>query len=116
MARRCSNFASSATGTLNSGKETVPMLTDAMTYKQLDDLLLHLGFSRQRVEPRWLRYEHAATDSVIVLVEKQPDELVRITDAVSARQHLVEKGLIREAAFDAYLSHRTAGETTARKT
>jgi hypothetical protein len=80
------------------------MHTDRMTYQQLDDLLVELGFSRQHVEPKWRRYEHAPSDTIITLVEKGPHEPVRITDAVSARQHLVEKGLITEEELEAKLS------------
>jgi hypothetical protein len=80
------------------------METDPITYKQLDELLTHLGFSRQHVKPKWLRYEHAASDTLIALVEKAPYEPVRVTDAVSARRHLVEKGLITEDALESMLS------------
>jgi len=37
------------------------MAIDAITYKQLDELLTHLAFSRQRVDAKWLRYEHPAS-------------------------------------------------------
>lgn len=91
------------------------MLTDTLTYKQLDDLLLQLGFTCERVAPRWLRYEHSASDLVIVLAEKEPQAPVRVTDAVSARQHLVEKGLISEAEFEAFFSHQQVREAGGRK-
>lgn len=68
------------------------MAPNRITYKQLDEMLLHLGFSRQRVEDKWLRYEHKPSDLMIVVAAKEPSELVRVTDAVSARRHLVEKG------------------------
>lgn len=77
------------------------MVTDRITYAQLDELLTRLGFTRRRVEPKWLCYEHAGTHTMIVLIEKKPTELVRITDAISARRHLVEKGLICDEDFDA---------------
>jgi hypothetical protein len=80
------------------------MNTDRITYQQLDELLRQLGFSRWHVEPKWRRYEHAPSDTIITLVEKGPHEPVRITDAVSARQHLVEKGLVTEEELEAKLS------------
>jgi hypothetical protein len=92
------------------------MDTDPINYRQLDELLLHLGFTRRRVEPKWLSYEHAASDTVIALVEKQPDAPVRLTDAVSARRHLVEKGLITEEELRAHLTRSaTAAKTTPAK-
>lgn len=79
------------------------MISNAITYKQLDDLLSRLGFSRSRVDPKWVRYEHRASDTVIVVVEKKPNERVRVTDAVSARRHLLEKGLVSEEEIDTLL-------------
>ena len=89
-------------------REQPAMNIDPMTYQQLDELLVQLGFSRQHVEPKWRRYEHAPSDTIFTLVERGPHEPVRITDAVSARQHLVEKGLISEEELDAKLS-KSAG-------
>jgi hypothetical protein len=80
------------------------MESDPITYQQLDDLLVRLGFSRDRVEPKWIRYEHAKSDTLIVLPEKKRDEPVRITDAVSARRHLIEKGLITAEELETILS------------
>jgi hypothetical protein len=80
------------------------MATDPMTYKQLDDVLAHLGFARRRFEPKWLHYEHPKSGTVIILVEKKPSEFVRVSDAVSARRHLVEKGFIGAEEIDAILS------------
>lgn len=80
------------------------MITDPVTYQQLENALVRLGFTRQRVEPKWLRYEHPESDTVIVLVEKKPSDHVRITDAVSARRHLVEKGLVGAQELEALLA------------
>jgi hypothetical protein len=90
------------------------MTVERITYKQLDDLLVHLGFSRQRVEPRWLRYEHTPSDTVIALPAKAPHEAIRITDVVSASRHLVEKGFITEARLDGVLSSGKGRQTAAR--
>jgi hypothetical protein len=45
---------------------------------------------------------------LIVLVDKKPSDPVRITDAVSARQHLIEKGLITAVELEAFLSRTSA--------
>jgi hypothetical protein len=84
------------------------MESEPISYRQLDELLVHLGFSRSRVEPKWLRYEHASSDTLIVLADKKPTDPVRITDAVSARQHLIEKGLINPLELDAFLSRNSS--------
>jgi hypothetical protein len=85
---------------------------DHFTYRQLDELLLSLGFTRQHVEPKWRRYDHADSKLMIALVEKGPNELVRPTDALSARLHLVEMGLITEKE----LAKRLAKSATPKKT
>lgn len=79
------------------------MTSERITYKQLDGLLLGLGFSRRHVQPKWLRYEHTESDTVIAVLEKRPDEPLRVTDAVSACRHLVEKGLITETRLESLL-------------
>jgi hypothetical protein len=91
------------------------MPTERITYQQLDDLLVELGFARQTVEPKWLRYEHTASDTTIVVVRKRPDALVRITDVVSARRHLIEKGLISEEEFEALLLQTAPKPVSAKK-
>jgi hypothetical protein len=84
------------------------METEQISYKQLDKLLIHLGFARSRVEPKWLRYEHSASDTLIVLADKMPDDRVRITDAVSARRHLIEKGLVTPLELEGLLARNAA--------
>jgi hypothetical protein len=73
----------------------------------MDKLLGHLGFIRHKVKPKWIRYEHAPSDTVIVLVDKKPTDPVRPTDVLSARLHLILKGLISEDEFGAFLSQAT---------
>ena len=91
------------------------MATNRISYKQFDELLRHLGFSRERVESKWLRYEHPETELVIVVAAKGPSELVRVTDAVSARRHLVEKGVITAKSLDDLLSQSSIPETAGKK-
>jgi hypothetical protein len=88
------------------------MTAERMTYRQLDDLLSRLGFTRQHVEPKWLRYEHPASDTVIILVEKKPSEPVRVTNAVSARRHLLEKGLVGAQELKALFANETTPQQT----
>ncbi len=86
------------------------MTNDPMTYQQLHHVLTHLGFSCQRAEPKWLYYEHKPSNTVIILVEKKPTDKVRISDDISARRHLIEKGLISEEELNKRLSQTSAPE------
>jgi hypothetical protein len=91
----------------NTKKEAFPMTPDVMTYAQLDKVLKGLGFTRERVEPKWIRYYHKPTDLTIGLVEKKPTEIVRPTEALSARLHLVQTGLVSDEELDALLKPKT---------
>ena len=86
------------------------MAIDVLTYAQLDKVLKGLGFTRDRVEPKWIRYFHKPSDLLIVVVEKKPTELVRPTDALSARLHLVQKGLVSDEELDALLARKTTAK------
>ncbi len=79
------------------------MATDQITYQDLDDLLTHLGFHRDHINAKWLRYQHSDSGTEIILVDKKPAEQVRPTDAWSAREHLLQKGLITEKELDKFL-------------
>lgn len=89
------------------------MEIDRITYRQLDELLLSLGFTRRHSPPKWRCYDHVASDTMIVVVEKGPDEPVRITDAFSARVHLVQNGLITEEELKERLAHSAPAQPTA---
>lgn len=89
-------------------------MNNQITYKQFDELLLQLGFSRTCVQ-KWLRYQHKPSDLLIVVAAKEPNDLVRVTDAVSARRHLVEKGLISPSKLDEILSPNPLPEPSGKK-
>jgi hypothetical protein len=91
------------------------LAANQFNYRQLDALLLSLGFTRHHVEPKWRRYDHAASDTMIALIEKGPDEFVRITDAIAARYQRVENGLISEEELDERLSREPRKKKAATK-
>lgn len=82
------------------------MAHEPVTYGQLDQLLLDLGFIRQSVPPAWGRYEHAGSGTVIILAAKRPTEPARPSEVASARIHLVAKGLISEGELEQKLGNR----------
>src|SRR5436190_16073298 len=89
----------------NNGKDAPSMGSNQITYQQLDALLLRLRFIRDRMEPKWLRYSHADSGTQIILVENKPTEFVRASDAWSAREHLLQNGLLSEDEFSDFLKN-----------
>jgi hypothetical protein len=82
------------------------MAVDRMTYQQLDDVLSQLGFVLRRFAARnrtWLHYEHPDSGTEIILVEKNPSELVYQANALAARRQLIENGLVNEKELDLML-------------
>jgi hypothetical protein len=78
-----------------------------MTYRQLDQILTRLGFTRERIQQKWLYYEHPESKTEIILIEKKPTDMVRPTDAFSAQFHLVAKGLASEEELARWLKRKT---------
>jgi hypothetical protein len=83
------------------------MNREGVTFEQLDRVLGQLGFSRQIAPPNRVWYQHGASDTVIVLPDQKLGELVRSPDWISARVHLIEKGLISEQELDEMLVAKT---------
>jgi hypothetical protein len=79
------------------------MTHNQITYGQLDKILRQLGFVCQFIEPHWKRYEHAASDTVILLGDRKPNEVALQSEVVSARIHLIQKGLIGEKKLEEML-------------
>jgi hypothetical protein len=77
---------------------------ESVSFEQLDWLLGQLGFSRQVAPPKRVWYEHAGSETVIVVADQKLSEPVRPPDWVSARVHLIEKGLVSEEQLDEMLS------------
>jgi hypothetical protein len=86
-----------------------------MTYRQLDQILARLGFTRDRIDAKWLFYEHAESNTEIILVAKKPTDMVRPTDAISARIHLVAKGLASDEELDRWLKRKAPGKKKAKR-
>ena len=68
------------------------MVGNPVTYEQLDQVLRQLGFISRKAEPRLQHYEHALSDTTIILGDRRPTESVLPSELVSARRHLIEKG------------------------
>jgi hypothetical protein len=101
---------------MNPNNVHFDMRKHRITYAQLDKLLSQLGFVRHQGTPKWVWYEHADSSTEIFLANKKPDEVARPSEVVSARVHLVAKGLISEEEIDAYLAKSSPGKKAEKHT
>ena len=71
-----------------------------ITYDQLTQLLLDLGFEDRSVEGSHRAFFHSGSDTWVSFSEYAAGEVpARPVDLASVRKHLVEKGLLRETDF-----------------
>jgi predicted RNA binding protein YcfA (HicA-like mRNA interferase family) len=70
------------------------------TYRDLVQLLARLGFQDESVEGSHRAFRHGASETLILLAEFEPEDPLRAEDLISARRHLVAKGLISAHAFE----------------
>jgi len=70
------------------------------TCGDLISLLEHLGFQDESVEGSHHAFRHSASETVILLADLKPDDLVRVEDLISIRQNLDSKGLMDARAFE----------------
>jgi len=79
------------------------MMASQITYGELAEVLMRLGFTATTVEDRWQAYRHADSDTLIVLANRDSASPARPSDLVSVRRHLVDNDLIAENEFDMIL-------------
>jgi hypothetical protein len=82
------------------------MVTDAVTYGQLQRLLIQLKFENVPTRPTWNAYRHAPSGTVIMLAARRPDQPARRPDLASVRRHLADNGILTEAEFDRRIGAR----------
>ena len=81
-------------------------MAQSITNQRLRDLLIQLGFdSRQSVEPKCLVFEHTESGARLLLPSNKDEEPARPADVHSIRTHLLYRGHLDEAGFDAYIEH-----------
>src|SRR5262249_38440971 len=82
-------------------------VTNNITYGHLGQLLSALGFDTALSAGSRRVYRHAPSDTLILLPDQRPEAVVRPTDLLSVRHHLVYKGHLDDNAFDVFV---TSGE------
>jgi hypothetical protein len=76
------------------------MMTRSITYGDLYRLLAQLDFIDVSGDCPWKAYRHGATDTVVLLANRDPDLPARPADLVSVRRHVVDKGLVDRHEFE----------------
>jgi hypothetical protein len=80
------------------------MITSSVTYGDLYRLLVQLDFVDVSRECPWKAYRHGATDTLILLANREPELPARPADLVSVRRHVVDNGLVDQREFERLLS------------
>lgn len=88
------------------------MLDSAVTYAQLREFLLDLGFRDISIKDSHSAFRHEPSNTVVLLAPYESGASVREIDLRSVRRLLTEKGLIDPDGFDAFVEdHRLASST-----
>lgn len=78
------------------------------TNRQLRQLLMDLGFeARQSVEPNCLVFEHAESQTRMLMPSNKDEEPAREADIISIRTHLMYRGHLDQAGFERFLKEGT---------
>ncbi len=86
------------------------MMTKAISYATLEQILLSLGFVRQVTAGSQVVFQQTETDTLLVLPAGAANDTVDTTHLKVVRRMLVEKGVVAnpdafDALTDTYLQH-----------
>ncbi len=84
------------------------MHDSTVTFDELRELLVELGFGEGSPRPDRVTFRHAGTDIVLLFRPHQAQELVSQRDLLVVRRQLVDNGLIDSAGFDRFLHRMSA--------
>jgi hypothetical protein len=81
------------------------MKRNHVNYRQLEDLLVQLGFVETSRDDKVAVFQHFAADSLIFLPGQGGDREARTADVMSVETHLVGWGFLEEGDFAAFLEN-----------
>ncbi len=84
------------------------MSKHGITFDELRELLVDLGFCQSSQEPNRTRFEHPTTGTVLLFRAHESKEIVNDRDMVVVRRQLVDNGLIEASAFDRFMQRASA--------
>jgi hypothetical protein len=75
-------------------------MNSSVTFNQLETVLTDLGFHKKTIPETGVAYEHPFTETLLVVREHRPDEIVPWHVLASTRHHLEWRGVIEPADFE----------------
>jgi hypothetical protein len=84
------------------------MRKNGITFEELRELLLDLGFSESSQPPNRIRFEHPATGTVLLFRAFDSNETVNDPEIVVVRRQLLDNGLIEAPVFERFLERASA--------
>ena len=81
------------------------MNTEHVTYAKLEELLHRHEFRALSSRKRKVKaYQHARTQTLVLLTERQPEEFVQAADVLLVKRQLVDSGIMQADAFRSWLA------------
>lgn len=84
------------------------MIKSRITFGELRDLLVEVGFLECPHEQSRLRFEHPKTGTILLFRSYDSNDGVNQRELAVVRRQLVDNGLIEGAAFDRFLEKASA--------
>lgn len=78
-------------------------MNKVITFKTLEQLLLHLGFIAGDTPGGQPVFHHRPTDTILAFSPYAPDDRVQAHHLMITRRMLTERGVIEDGAFDRLL-------------
>ena len=83
------------------------MKLEEITFFDLEKLLSRLGFINQPTTGSQTVFQHAASNTLIILPHYEPQEPLREIHLLGTQKMLIEKDLISRAAFQGFMEKAT---------
>jgi hypothetical protein len=84
------------------------MRKNGITFSELRELLLELGFCELPQAPNRIRFEHPMTGTVLLFRAHESKDRMTEREMLVVRRQLVDNGLIEGSAFDRFLQRASA--------
>ena len=84
------------------------MRKNGVTYGELRQFLLKLGFAESTAQANQIRFEYSAAGPILLFPAHDGTETVTTRDLVVIRRQLLDNGLVEPPAFERFLARTSA--------